>query len=115
MTLDFDAVLAELESLTAELCAADASDPGCLGPLLEARRDAISRVASGLAGSARTLTPETAARLRRAYERGAEFDEILTVTLAGSRRRLAELYRAGFHARAMAPFQAPYSDLDLQA
>jgi hypothetical protein len=112
--MTFEATLAELESLTAQLRAADPADSGCIGPLLESRRQAIASIANGLA-SGETLTPEMAARLRRVHDQGAEVDEILTVTGAAYRGRLAELYRAGFHARAMAPFQAAYTDVDMQA
>lgn len=110
---EFDAALAALESVTAHLGRSDPSELDRISKLLAGRQKAMSEVTRRL--SEQVPTAELAARLRRVFEQGGELEERLMVTRAATRQQMAELHRAGFHARAMA-WQGPYdSSLDIEA
>lgn len=94
----FEACLAELEAVTAELRGTDPEQFGQVALLLGRRQAAIAAVAPEL----ETAAPEALERARMAWSGGADIEERIRLVQAAARDQLREIYRLQFHLRAMA-------------
>ena len=114
-SVDFEIVLAELETVTVQLLTSDPHELDRLGGLLERRRTAVIEVANRLGGHHETSAED---RARHAWEQGREMEERLRLVRAATRLQLQELYRVNFHLHALATSgsDTPHSScFDLQA
>ena len=102
---DFQACLAELEAVTAQLRSTDPEEFGQLTALLGRRKAAIDVVAPALAIAA----PEDVERARVAWSGGAGIEERIKLVQAAARDQLRDIYRLQFHLRAMS---APGAELE---
>jgi hypothetical protein len=94
--MTFEACLAELEAVAADLRASDPDELGQLAVLLERRQTAVGHLES--AGTATTL--EQLDRLRGVWLGGQDLEERIKLVREGVRGHAAELYRLQFHTRA---------------